>query len=49
VAFQWLVSLAEQGAIRTPVGHVYAFDEVPEAIATLESGAPAGKLIVRVA
>jgi NADPH2:quinone reductase len=43
-----LADLAEQGAITTPVGTVYRFDEVPQMIA--EQSAPrAGKLVVRVA
>jgi NADPH2:quinone reductase len=40
--------LAEQGAITTPVGTVYGFDEVRQMIA--EQTAPgAGKSVVRVA
>jgi len=43
-----LAGLAEQGAISTPVGTVYGFDEVPRMIA--EQTAPgAGKSVVRVA
>jgi NADPH2:quinone reductase len=43
-----LAGLAEQGAITTPVGRVYGFDEVPRMIA--EQSAPgAGKSVVRVA
>jgi NADPH:quinone reductase len=43
-----LADLAEQGAITTPVGTVYRFDEVPQMIA--EQSAPrAGKSVVRVA
>ncbi|NUL06008.1 NADPH:quinone oxidoreductase family protein [Streptomyces lunaelactis] len=43
-----LVSLAKHGAITTPVGRVYGFDEVPRMVA--EQTAPgAGKSVVRVA
>lgn len=43
-----LADLVEKGAITTPVGRVYAFDEVPQMIA--EQSAPrAGKSVVRVA
>jgi len=43
-----LAALAESGAITTPVGTVYGFDDVPRMIA--EQGAPkAGKSVVRVA
>jgi NADPH2:quinone reductase len=43
-----LAGLAQQGAITTPVGTVYRFDEVPQMIA--EQSAPrAGKSVVRVA
>jgi NADPH2:quinone reductase len=42
-----LTDLAEQGAITTPVGTVYGFEEVPRMIA--EQTAPrAGKSVVRV-
>lgn len=46
--WQRLTELAAQGAITTPVGAVYAFDEVPRMIAR-QSAPPAGKSIVRVA
>ncbi|MCZ4602674.1 NADPH:quinone oxidoreductase family protein [Streptomyces sp. Lzd4kr] len=43
-----LAGMAEKGAITTPVGQVYGFDEVPRMIA--EQSAPrAGKSVVRVA
>jgi NADPH2:quinone reductase len=43
-----LRGLAERGAITTPVGKVYGFDDVPRMIA--EQMAPgAGKTVVRVA
>ncbi|WP_432132623.1 NADPH:quinone oxidoreductase family protein [Streptomyces tendae] len=43
-----LAELADKGAIATPVGQVYGFDEVPRLLT--EQGAPgAGKSVVRVA
>jgi len=43
-----LTNLAEQGAITTPVGTVYGFEEVPRMIAELTAPS-AGKSVVRVA
>jgi NADPH2:quinone reductase len=43
-----LAGLAEKGAITTPVGRVYGFDEVPRMIAD-QSAPGAGKSVVRVA
>jgi hypothetical protein len=41
-------NLAEQGAITTPVGTVYGFEEVPRMIAG-QAAPGAGKSVVRVA
>jgi NADPH2:quinone reductase len=47
-AWDRLADLADEGAITTPVGTVYRFDEVPRMIA--EQATPAaGKSVVRVA
>jgi NADPH2:quinone reductase len=43
-----LADLAEQGAITTPMGTVYAFDEVPQMIANQAAPGP-GKVVVRIA
>jgi NADPH:quinone reductase len=43
-----LADLAEKGAITTPVGRVYGFDEVPRMIAEQTAPWP-GKSVVRVA
>lgn len=43
-----LTNLAEQGAITTPVGAVYGFEEVPRMIAG-QAAPGAGKSVVRVA
>jgi NADPH:quinone reductase-like Zn-dependent oxidoreductase len=47
-AYRRLIGLAEEGAIRTPVGMVSEFDEVPDVLSLLTSGGPAGKHIIRV-
>jgi NADPH2:quinone reductase len=47
-AWDRLAGLAEQGAIRTPVGTVYGFGEVPRMIAEQTAPGP-GKSMVRVA
>jgi NADPH2:quinone reductase len=48
VANRRLIELVEEGAIRTPVGVVSGFDEVPDLLSRLTSGGPAGKHIIRV-
>jgi NADPH2:quinone reductase len=48
VAYRRFIELVEQGAIRTPVGTVSGFDEVPDVLSLLTSGGPAGKHIIHV-
>jgi len=45
-AYRYLVGLAEEGRIRTPVGQVWSFAEVPSAIASLQAPPP-GKSVIR--
>jgi NADPH2:quinone reductase len=47
-AWGLLADLAGQGAITTPVGKVYDFQDVPQMIAD-QTAPPAGKSVVRVA
>jgi NADPH2:quinone reductase len=44
-----ICALAEQGAIRTPVGAVVPFEDVPAAIEQVMTGRAVGKTVVRVA
>jgi NADPH2:quinone reductase len=45
-AWQRLLELVDNGAIRTPIGTVSGFDEVPGVLSRLTSGGPAGKQII---
>ncbi|MCW2863423.1 MAG: hypothetical protein JWP48_5131 [Actinoallomurus sp.] len=45
-AWQRLLELADKGSIRTPIGTVSGFDEVPGVLSRLTSGGPAGKQII---
>lgn len=47
-AVQILCEMAERGQLKTPIGKVFAFDEVPSLIQQIADGAPSGKLAVRV-
>ena len=47
-AWERLFALVDQGAIRTQVGTVSGFEEVPEVLSRLTSGGPAGKHVIRV-
>jgi NADPH:quinone reductase len=47
-AYRRLIELVDQHAIRTPVGTVSGFDEMPEVLSRLTSGGPAGKHIINV-
>jgi NADPH:quinone reductase len=46
-ATRQLVDMAERSDIHPPISVEYSFDEVPEAIESLQSGSPAGKTIIR--
>jgi NADPH:quinone reductase len=47
-AWQRLFELVDEGAIRTPIGTVSGFDEVPGVLGDLASGGPAGKQIIEI-
>jgi NADPH:quinone reductase-like Zn-dependent oxidoreductase len=42
-----MMDLLKNGKIRVPIGRVFDFDELPEALETLASGSVMGKLVVR--
>ncbi|GII52547.1 oxidoreductase [Planotetraspora thailandica] len=44
-----ICELAERGAIKTPIGTVFSFDDVPDAIQQVMEGRAIGKAVVRVA
>lgn len=48
IAFDRLCEMAERGEVKTLIGKVGSFAEVPEIIHLLESNPPPGKLVVRV-
>jgi NADPH:quinone reductase len=48
-AMDAVCELAERGAIKTPLGTVYSFDEAPAAIQAVADGRVIGKSVVRVA
>ncbi|MFB9836240.1 zinc-binding dehydrogenase [Actinoallomurus acaciae] len=47
-AYGTMLGMAERGVIRTPIGTVSPFEEVPAVLARMASGGPAGKHIIRV-
>lgn len=47
IAFDRLCEMAERGEIKTLIGKVYSFENVPEVIQLLESNPLPGKLVVR--
>ncbi len=49
IAFDRLCEMAERRALKTLIGKVGSFAEVPEIIHLLESNPPPGKLVVRIA
>ena len=47
-AYDELIAMADRGEIRTRIGRIFNFDNLPEILDLLENGAPPGKMVMRV-